>query len=172
MEKVSNKRLKELSYWDESTNELDALMATIAADLLSTRKELERVKESNAREVAQFSDGYKAAKAGLPEIAEPHYEINEDQWRVGYAWGMYDELVKRSASNPPVCLLVSRWASMDENTYDNVVTEKRLNAASDLLEAISIWFYENKGLAGKADPTWTGLYRHACQLFEPTYKEK
>lgn len=63
-------------------------------------------------------------------------------------------------------------ASMDENTYDNVVTEKRLNAASDLLEAISIWFYENKGLAGKADPTWTGLYSHACQLFEPTYKEK
>jgi hypothetical protein len=83
--KVSDVRLEELSYWDESSNELDALMANLAAELLELRK-------SNAREVEQFSDGYKAAKDGLSENDEPTgYEINEDQWRVGYAWGMYDK---------------------------------------------------------------------------------
>jgi hypothetical protein len=105
--KVSDEMLKQISEGEfidpcinrphlgsQSWNRKNVLFASdLAADLLSTRKELERVKESHAREVDQFNDGYKAAKAGLSEDDEPtDYEINEDQWRVGYAWGKYDEL--------------------------------------------------------------------------------
>jgi hypothetical protein len=86
-EKLSNELLKDISKrtWGIAGNSTPTEEALMAAELLTLRA-------SQSRETEQFNDGYHAAKSGEPETNEPHYEINEDQWCVGYAWGMYDKL--------------------------------------------------------------------------------
>ena len=44
------------------------------------------------------------------------------------------------------------------------IAEQKIEAASDLLEAISLWFYKRKGME---EPNWTEQFESVCRLFEP-----
>lgn len=44
------------------------------------------------------------------------------------------------------------------------LAEQKIEAASDLLEAISLWFYKRQGME---EPNWTEQYKSVCRLFEP-----
>lgn len=44
------------------------------------------------------------------------------------------------------------------------LAEQRVEAAGDLLEAISLWFYKRQGME---EPSWTEQYKSVCRLFEP-----
>lgn len=52
----------------------------------------------------------------------------------------------------------------DENTIYATLSEqnKKLDAASDLLESISRWFYKNIGMP---KPMWSDQYDDVCKLF-------
>lgn len=44
------------------------------------------------------------------------------------------------------------------------LSEKRIEAAGDLLEAISLWFFKREGMES---PSWSDQFISVCQLFEP-----
>lgn len=46
-------------------------------------------------EVDQFNDGFLAAREGKLESDHPHYDFDTDNWRLGFAWGMYEPMKKR-----------------------------------------------------------------------------
>ncbi|MFA5150275.1 MAG: hypothetical protein WC433_05140, partial [Candidatus Omnitrophota bacterium] len=58
------------------------------------RSENERLRAKIDREVTQFNDGYETAKAGKPESDRIYfdYEVDEDQWLIGYAWQRFDSM--------------------------------------------------------------------------------
>jgi len=91
VEKISDEQLKK---WSDLPSDDVGMLGEVSTELLSTRMELAEVRQAVARQVDQFNDGFDAAKAGKPESDEvlTDYDIDEDQWLVGYAWGKYEEL--------------------------------------------------------------------------------
>lgn len=48
-------------------------------------------------EIDQFNDGFLAAREGKSESDCPHYNFDTDNWRLGYAWGMFEPMKEKLA---------------------------------------------------------------------------
>jgi hypothetical protein len=65
-------------------------------------------------EVRQFNEGFEAAKHGESEDSQPNYEMDYDQWRIGYAWQMYESIKARLAELEAE----RRWIPVEESLPD------------------------------------------------------
>lgn len=61
-------------------------------------KRYQELLEQRNMEADQFNDGFLAARDGKPESAHPHYDFDTDNWRLGYAWGIFEP----SKDNPKI----------------------------------------------------------------------
>ena len=48
-------------------------------------------------ETDQFNNGFEAARSGKLESDHPHYDLDTDNWRLGYAWGAFEQMKQRIA---------------------------------------------------------------------------
>jgi len=53
-------------------------------------KRYEELLNMRNMETDQFNDGFNDARAGKPEDEHPHYDFDTDNWRLGYAWGIFE----------------------------------------------------------------------------------
>jgi len=67
--------------------ELKPELATRYEELLNMRN----------MEADQFNDGFNDARAGKLETDQPHYDLDTDNWRLGYAWGMFEPMKEKLA---------------------------------------------------------------------------
>ena len=67
--------------------ELKPELATRYEELLNMRN----------METDQFNDGFNDARAGKLETDQPHYDLDTDNWRLGYAWGMFEPMKEKLA---------------------------------------------------------------------------
>jgi hypothetical protein len=81
MQKMIDKELK------KRFEELKPELATRYEELLNTRN----------METDQFNDGFNDARAGKLETDHPHYDLDTDNWRLGYAWGMFEPMKEKLA---------------------------------------------------------------------------
>jgi len=54
-------------------------------------KKYEELLKQRNMEADQFNDGFLAAREGKSESDCPHYNFDTDNWRLGYAWGKYEQ---------------------------------------------------------------------------------
>ena len=76
MQKMINKELK------KRFEELKPDIAKRYEELLNMRN----------TETEQFNDGFNDARYGKLETDHPHYDFDTDNWRLGYAWGMFEPM--------------------------------------------------------------------------------
>jgi len=81
MQKMIDKELK------KRFEELKPELATRYEELLNMRN----------MEADQFNDGFNDARAGKLETDHPHYDLDTDNWRLGYAWGMFEPMKEKLA---------------------------------------------------------------------------
>jgi hypothetical protein len=81
MQKMIDKELK------KRFEELKPELATRYEELLNMRN----------METDQFNDGFNDARAGKLETDHPHYDLDTDNWRLGYAWGMFETMKEKLA---------------------------------------------------------------------------
>ena len=81
MQKMIDKELK------KRFEELKPELATRYEELLNMRN----------MEADQFNDGFNDARAGKLETDQPHYDLDTDNWRLGYAWGMFEPMKEKLA---------------------------------------------------------------------------
>lgn len=81
MQKMIDKELK------KRFEELKPELATRYEELLNMRN----------MEVDQFNDGFNDARAGKIETDHPHYDFDTDNWRPGYALGMFELMKEKLA---------------------------------------------------------------------------
>lgn len=81
MQKMIDKELK------KRFEELKPELATRYEELLNMRN----------MEADQFNDGFNDARAGKIETDHPHYDLDTDNWRIGYAWGMFEPMKEKLA---------------------------------------------------------------------------
>ena len=81
MQKMIDKELK------KRFEELKPELATRYEELLNMRN----------MEINQFNDGFNDARAGKLETDHPHYDFDTDNWRLGYAWGMFETMKEKLA---------------------------------------------------------------------------
>lgn len=81
MQKMIDKELK------KRFEELKLELATRYEELLNMRN----------MEADQFNDGFNDARAGKLETDHPHYDLDTDNWRLGYAWGMFEPMKEKLA---------------------------------------------------------------------------
>ena len=67
--------------------ELKPELATRYEELLNMRN----------MEADQFNDGFNDARAGKLETDQPHYDLDTDNSRLGYAWGMFEPMKEKLA---------------------------------------------------------------------------
>ena len=59
----------------------------------------------------------------------------------------------------------TEWDYLSDELQTEIIGyQRKIKAASDLLEAISLWFYKRQGME---EPNWTEQYKSVCRLFEP-----
>jgi len=81
MQKMIDKELK------KRFEELKLELATRYEELLNMRN----------MEADQFNDGFNDARAGKLETDHPHYDLDTDNWRLGYAYGMFEPMKEKLA---------------------------------------------------------------------------
>ena len=81
MQKMIDKELK------KRIEELKPELATRYEELLNMRN----------MEADQFNDGFNDARAGKLETDHPHYDLDTDNWRLGYAYGMFEPMKEKLA---------------------------------------------------------------------------
>jgi len=81
MQKMIDKELK------KRFNEMKPDIAKRYEELLNMRN----------METDQFNDGFNDARAGKLETDHPHYDLDTDNWRLGYAWGMFEPMKEKLA---------------------------------------------------------------------------
>ena len=81
MQKMIDKELK------KRFEELKPELATRYEELLNMRN----------METDQFNDGFNDARAGKLETDHPHYDFDTDNWRLGFAWGMFEPMKEKLA---------------------------------------------------------------------------
>ena len=81
MQKMIDKELK------KRIEELKPELATRYEELLNMRN----------METDQFNDGFNDARAGKLETDHPHYDFDTDNWRLGFAWGMFEPMKEKLA---------------------------------------------------------------------------
>jgi len=60
-------------------------------------KRYEELLNMRNMETDQFNDGFNDARAGKLETDHPHYDLDTDNWRLGYAWGMFEPMKEKLA---------------------------------------------------------------------------
>ena len=74
-------------------------------------KRYEELLNMRNMETDQFNDGFNDARAGKLETDHPHYDFDTDNWRLGYAWGMFEpmkeEIKKLSTERDELYLTIS-----------------------------------------------------------------
>jgi len=81
MQKMIDKELQ------KRIEELKPELATRYEELLNMRN----------METDQFNDGFNDARAGKLETDHPHYDFDTDNWRLGFAWGMFEPMKEKLA---------------------------------------------------------------------------
>ena len=60
-------------------------------------KRYEELLNMRNMEADQFNDGFNDARAGKLETDHPHYDLDTDNWRLGYAYGMFEPMKEKLA---------------------------------------------------------------------------
>ena len=60
-------------------------------------KRYEELLNMRNMEADQFNDGFNDARAGKLETDHPHYDFDTDNWRLGFAWGMFEPMKEKLA---------------------------------------------------------------------------
>jgi hypothetical protein len=100
MQKMIDKELK------KRFEELKPELTTRYEELLNMRK----------MEADQFNDGFNDARAGKLETDHPHYDLDTDNWRLGYAWGMFEPMKEKLARERQVSDALYMLLVDDPNT--------------------------------------------------------
>ncbi len=86
--------------------ELKPELATRYEELLNMRN----------METDQFNDGFNDARAGKLETDHPHYDFDTDNWRLGYAWGVFEPMKEKLAKEHQVSDALYLLLADDPNT--------------------------------------------------------
>ena len=84
LEIVMTKQIK-----SEIDKELKKRFEELKPDIAKRYEELLNMRNMEAD---QFNDGFNDARAGKLETDHPHYDLDTDNWRLGYAWGMFEPM--------------------------------------------------------------------------------
>ena len=82
LEIVMTKHIK-----SEIDKELKKRFEELKPDIAKRYEELLNMRNM---ETDQFNDGFNDAIAGKSEEEHPHYDFDTDNWRLGYAWGIFE----------------------------------------------------------------------------------
>ena len=82
LEIVMTKHIK-----SEIDKELKKRFEELKPDIAKRYEELLNMRNM---ETDQFNDGFNDAIAGKSEEEHPHYNFDTDNWRLGYAWGIFE----------------------------------------------------------------------------------
>ena len=103
LEIVMTKQIK-----SEIDKELKKRFEELKPDIAKRYEELLNMRNMEAD---QFNDGFNDARAGKLETDHPHYDFDTDNWRLGYAWGMFEpmkeEIKKLSTERDELYLTIS-----------------------------------------------------------------
>ena len=103
LEIVMTKHIK-----SEIDKELKKRFEELKPDIAKRYEELLNMRNM---ETDQFNDGFNDARAGKLETDHPHYDLDTDNWRLGYAWGMFEpmkeEIKKLSTERDELYLTIS-----------------------------------------------------------------
>ena len=72
--------------------ELKKRFEELKPDIVTRYEELLNMRNM---ETDQFNDGFNDARAGKLETDHPHYDFDTDNWRLGYAWGMFEPMKEK-----------------------------------------------------------------------------
>ncbi len=89
LEFVMTKHIK-----SEIDKELKKRFEELKPDIAKRYEELLNMRNM---ETDQFNDGFNDARAGKLETDHPHYDFDTDNWRLGYAWGMFEPMKEKLA---------------------------------------------------------------------------
>ena len=89
LEFVITKQIK-----SEIDKELKKRFEELKPDIAKRYEELLNMRNT---ETEQFNDGFNDARAGKLETDHPHYDFDTDNWRLGYAWGMFEPMKEKLA---------------------------------------------------------------------------
>ena len=89
LEIVMTKHIK-----SEIDKELKKRFEELKPDIAKRYEELLNMRNM---ETDQFNDGFNDARAGKLETDHPHYDLDTDNWRLGYAWGMFEPMKEKLA---------------------------------------------------------------------------
>ena len=89
LEIVMTKHIK-----SEIDKELKKRFEELKPDIAKRYEELLNMRNMEAD---QFNDGFNDARAGKLETDQPHYDLDTDNWRLGYAWGMFEPMKEKLA---------------------------------------------------------------------------
>ena len=89
LEIVMTKHIK-----SEIDKELKKRFEELKPDIAKRYEELLNMRNM---ETDQFNDGFNDARAGKLETDHPHYDFDTDNWRLGYAWGMFEPMKEKLA---------------------------------------------------------------------------
>ena len=84
LEFVITKQIK-----SEIDKELKKRFEELKPDIAKRYEELLNMRNM---ETEQFNDGFNDARSGKLETDHPHYDFDTDNWRLGYAWGMFEPM--------------------------------------------------------------------------------
>ena len=94
LEIVMTKQIK-----SEIDKELKKRFEELKPDIAKRYEELLNMRNMEAD---QFNDGFNDARAGKLETDHPHYDFDTDNWRLGYAWGMFEPMKEKLAKEHQV----------------------------------------------------------------------
>jgi len=89
LEIVMTKHIK-----SEIDKELKKRFEELKPDIAKRYEELLNMRNM---ETDQFNDGFNDARAGKLETDHPHYDFDTDNWRLGYAWGVFEPMKEKLA---------------------------------------------------------------------------
>ena len=89
LEIVMTKHIK-----SEIDKELKKRFEELKPDIAKRYEELLNMRNMEAD---QFNDGFNDARAGKLETDHPHYDFDTDNWRLGFAWGMFEPMKEKLA---------------------------------------------------------------------------
>ena len=118
-------------------------------------KRYEELLNMRNMETDQFNDGFNDARAGKPEIDHPHYDLDTDNWRLGYAWGMFEPMKEKLEAQETI-VEIQKMALEDAKVFH------RFDAARYVSEGVAVRTKKGNWIPYK--PSWAAPACNSRQI--------
>ena len=133
LEIVMTKHIK-----SEIDKELKKRFEELKPDIAKRYEELLNMRNM---ETDQFNDGFNDARAGKLETDHPHYDLDTDNWRLGYAWGMFEPMKEKLEAQETIAEIQKMALEEIFSVTENVLTDAKTGQSVEKVECS--WIQED-----------------------------